>query len=203
MHKIIRFGIAIILVLGIVLLAHQPPAEAARSSVPGISAAQGRQPAQSADKNDDCEKDKKGKDKDKCKGTVKAPPGTVLIPVTGEYSVGGFCTLRVDLQDTAITLDARLITPLPDGLPDTVQKIRQGCLLTYARANEVLFELTPEFGRTTICFAALPNQQMTVYFHNTLSPDPAWVPLETTVQAGVACAPAHASGTYVATFLKP
>lgn len=201
MHRNIRLGIAIILVLSVVVLAHPRAAGAGTSLEQSLSAAEMHSPSEAAAKDDDCEKDKKGKDK--CKGTVKTPPGTVLIPVTGEYALGGFCALSVELNDPQIKLDARLLTPLPAELPDTVQEIRQGCLLTYSRSNEVISELPPESGGTTICFVALPNQQMTVYFHNTYSPDPKWVPLETTTQAGIACAPANASGTYVATFLKP
>jgi hypothetical protein len=122
--------------------------------------------------------------------------------VTGDYSVGGFCVLNVQLDDPAVTLDARLITPLPAGLPDTVQRVRQGCLLTYFQSGERIPALSPEAGSTTICFAAPPPKQATVYFHDTYAPSPEWVPLETEVKAGIACAPANASGTYVATFLK-
>lgn len=198
----IRLGIAIILFLSIVFLAYQGAAGASRSTDPSLSTKEEPRQSPAAAKDDDCDKDKKGKDR--CGGTVKPPKGSVLIPVTGEYSIGGFCTLSVELNDSDIQLDARLITPLPGELPDTVQKIRQGCLLTYSRSNEVLFELPPESGNTTICFAALPNKQMTVYFHNTYSPDSEWAPLETTALAGgIVCAPANASGTYIATFTTP
>ena len=122
--------------------------------------------------------------------------------VTGATGFVGRHLLQLLLDDPAIQLDARLITPLPAGLPDTVQRVRQGCLLTYFRSGERIAALPPDSGSTTICFAAPPPKQATVYFQDTYAPDPVWVPLETTVESGIACAPANASGTYVATFLK-
>ena len=168
--------------------------------------------------DDDCDnhrnKDKnrckdKDKDKDKCKknkkhcGSVKPPPQQILIPVTGEYSVGGFCTISIALNDPGIRLDAGLKTPLPRELPDKVQKVRQGCLLTYYNSDQRINELPADSGTTTICFAATPHKQMTVYFFNMYASNPKWVPLETTVEAGKACATGNASGVYVATFQKP
>jgi hypothetical protein len=189
MHRSLRWGIVIILVGSITFLARDGAAGAAQTLGQSRTVRGERRGSAAADKAND-------------KGTVKPPPGTVLIPVTGDYSVGGFCVLSVGLDDPAIQLDARLITPLPAGLPDTVQRVRQGCLLTYFRSGERISVLPPEDGSTTICFAAPPPKQATVYFHDTYAPDPVWVPLETTVESGIACAPANASGTYVATFLK-
>ena len=186
MHRSLRWGIAILLVCSIAFLARQQAGAAQPLGQSRTIRQDFRQAAAAASD----------------KGTVKPPPGTVLIPVTGDYSVGGFCVLNVALTDAAFQLDARLATPLPAGLPDSAQKIRQGCLLTYFRSGERALSLPAESGSTTICFAALPQKQMSVYFHNTYDADPTWVPLETTVNAGIACAPANESGTYVATFLK-
>src|SRR5688500_3176647 len=124
MNRNIRLGIAVILVLTIVFLAHQQAARAGRLPDLSFSGAEG--PGQSVDaaKED--------------KGTVKPPHGSIIIPVTGDYSVGGFCALSVELQATDIQLDALLIQPLPAELPQGVHKVRQGCLLTYSRSGEQL-----------------------------------------------------------------
>jgi hypothetical protein len=190
------------LVLGIVFVAQGQVARANQSSDPRISARDGEKQSGLPNRTDNCDKDK-NKDKDKCKGTVKPPPKEILIPVTGEYSVGGFCTLSAVLNDPKINLEAGIITPLPRDLPDKVHKVRQGCLLTYTTSNQRLDELAPASGNTTICFAATPQQQMTIYFHNFYDPNPQWVPLATTVQNGIACAAANQSGVYVATFQTP
>lgn len=189
MHRSLRWGIALILMSCITFLMRQQPADAAQPIDQSRFARQAPGQAQPAAQVNN-------------QGTVKPPPGTVLIPVTGQYSVGGFCALNVALDDPAIRLDARRITPLPPGLPDDVQNVRQGCLLTYYRSGERILALPPGSGSTRICFAALPPKEMAVYFHNTFDTDPEWVALETTVEAGIACADANASGTYIATFLK-
>jgi hypothetical protein len=167
-------------------------------------------------KDDDCDDPKnkdrarcKEKEKDKCKknpkqcGSVKPPPRRILIPVTGEYSVGGFCTLTTVLNDPSIQLDASIITPLPKDLPDPVQNVRQGCLLEYSSSNQHLDDLPPNAGSTIICFAAPPGKQLTIYFYDRYSTTPEWFALETTADVGKACAPANGSGVYVATFSKP
>jgi hypothetical protein len=149
------------------------------------------------------------KDKEKCRdhkdncGTVKPPPHHISIPETGDYSVGAFCTLSVVFNDPETSLEASVETPLPHELPDKVHKIRQGCDLDYYTSNQPSDELPSASGSATICFAAMPQQQMTVYYYDTSSPNATWVPLETTVQGGKACATSNQSGTYVATFQTP
>lgn len=202
MNRKILFWVAAILLLGIIFLAYSQRAQANRSTDESPSAEQLDRQSLAADVDDDECKDKKGKDKKKCKGTVKPPSRDIIIPVTGEYSVGGFCTLSVEFNDPTITLNATIETPLPGELPKDVQKIRQGCLLAYHLSNDPIGEL-PDGSVSTICFAAIPNQEMVLYFYDLDAPSPEWMPLETTTEAGISCAAANASGVYVATFKKP
>jgi hypothetical protein len=221
MKRILRIIILIVVLFGILGLARNQIAWAAHSPEnAGGTAVQTIGGSVSPEKGDNCDepwnknkdrcKDKdKDKDKDKCKkhredcGSVKPPPHEVVIPVTGEYSVGGFCTISLTLNDPNINLNASIKSPLPRELPDKVQKVRQGCLLTYYSSNHRLDELPSASGNATICFAASPNKQMTVYFYNLYAANPGWVALETKVEAGKACAQGNASGVYVATFQKP
>jgi hypothetical protein len=145
----------------------------------------------------------KNKNKDKCQGTVKPPPKKLLIPLTGDYSIGGFCTLSITFSDPAYSMDASVKTPLPRELPADVHKVEQGCLLTYFSSAQRIAELAASAGSATICFAALPEKQMVLYFYNIDSATPEWIPLETTVANGTACAAASKSGVYVATFMNP
>lgn len=201
MNKTIRLFFVIFIVLSVVLVAQSQVARANDSGPTSISARGHDQGSVAAARDDDCEKDKgKDKDKDKCKGSVKPPDRDILIPVTGEYSVGGFCTLSVTFNDPNVTLDASVTSPLPHDLPDDVHKIRQGCLLTYHEGAQQIDELAPASGNSTICFAAIPKEKMVVYYYDVYGPSPMWVALETTVANGIACAPANASGIYVATF---
>ena len=198
MHQRFQFAAAIILLLSILFLARNQVAEAVSEPSPSISAREQGNDSVLLAPPEEC-KDKKNKDK--CKGTIKPPPFNIIIPVTGSYSVGGFCTLSVTLNNEDIDLSATLQTPLPGDLPENVHKVAQGCLLTYNQSGQLLNELPSEAGSTTICFAAGPNQEMTVYFYNIYSDSPTWTALETTnLENGIICAPANSSGVYIATF---
>ncbi len=216
-----RIIILIAVLLGIAVLARNQVAWAANSSEQSVqslspqmdkSVLQGK--ADYCDmpwhkRTDECKDKNKDKDKDKCKkhpekcGTVKPPSRQILIPVTGEYSVGGFCTLSVTFNVPATQLDVSIRTPLSRELPDKVQKVRQGCLLTYYGDHQRIDGLPANAGNTTVCFAATPAKQMTLYFYNIYSISPEWVALETTTESGKACALGNASGVYVATFQQP
>ena len=218
MKSIFRVILIIVVLFGIIGLARNQVAWAATSSETADQSTLGQvDESVSPDKDDDCDepenKDRprckdKDKDKDKCKknpkhcGSVKPPPRRIHIAQTGDYSVGGFCTLSTVLNDPEVSLDASIVSPLPRELPDDVQKVRQGCLLEYYSSDERIDEMPTASGNTIICFAATPGKQITIYFDNKYSADPEWVALETTTDAGKACAAANASGVYVATFDK-
>jgi hypothetical protein len=216
MKKLFRVIILIVVLFGTVGLAWNHVVWAANSWETTDQAALSQiEESVSPDKDDDCDnhrnedknrcKDKE-KEKDKCKknpkhcGSVQPPPRRIVISETGEYSVGGFCTLSTVWNDPNIRLDASIMAPLPRELPEDVQKVRQGCLLDYFSTDERINELPGNSGNTTICFAATPGKSITVYFYDKYAPQLRWVALETTVDAGKACAPANVSGVYVATF---
>lgn len=218
MKRILRVIIMIVVVLGILGLAKNQLAWAATSSQETYQSALRQVEKSISLRRDDCDKDKnsdkckdkdKDKDKDKCKkhkedcGSIKPPHQQILITVTGEYSVGGFCTLSVTLNNPGIKLDASLKSPLPRDLPDKVHKIRQGCLLTYYDGDQRINELSSVAGTTTICFAAIPKERMVIYYFDIYAANPQWAALPTTVQNGIACAAGNASGVYVATFQNP
>lgn len=136
-------------------------------------------------------------------GTIKPPPQSVVITTSGVYSVGGFCTVNIEILSNTLTAQASVIHPLPRPLPKEVYAVKQGCSLIYYD-NQVPVEVLSEgMAKTTICFAALPNKKMVVYFYNSLAATPVWAMLETTVENGIACANANSSGIYVATFQNP
>jgi hypothetical protein len=201
MQRNLRFGAAIVTLLIILFLGRQQEVGAIPEPSAHLSLHSAAPASDLLVKKDDC-KDPKNKDKKRCRGTVKPPPKDVIIPVTGQYSVGGLCTLNVEWTDPAITLNATLVEPLPGELPKSLHKARQGCLLTYYRSGQVIPELEPASGTAAICFAATPAQQMLVYFYDWYSADPIWAPLPdtTALPNGIICGPANASGVYIATF---
>jgi hypothetical protein len=206
MNRIIRLGAAAVLFISIFFLAQRGVAWANQPSGPSLSARESSGNSVVPAKDDDCEKEKgnnKNKDKNKCKGSVKPPKGNLVIPVTGDYSVGGFCTLSVVVNDPDTRLEATIQTPLPRELPDDVHKVRQGCRLTFFGSNQRLAALPAALGNAVICFAATPQKTMVLYFYDLEASNPVWAPLATTVQNGIACADANKTGVYVATFKNP
>jgi hypothetical protein len=137
-------------------------------------------------------------------GTVRPPPGRILITASGTYSIGGFCTYTVQFLDPGVSVLVELERPLPRPLPDQVHAVRQGCRVTYYQNNAIINEFTPELGSSSICFAATPAQNFTNYFYTVYAPSPAWSPTtDTIVESGVACSSAGPSAVYVGTFENP
>ena len=139
-------------------------------------------------------------------GTVKPPPGEVVITESGTYSIGGFCTYTVEFIATDISVHVSLEHPLPRPLPDQVHAVRQGCRVTYYQRLEgtQIDVFTAELGTSTICFSAIPEKNAAIYFYNVYAADPVWGPADNTqVNNGVACSDAGKSGVYVETFMNP
>jgi len=205
MGKYIRIFIAIIVMLAIVILARNNAARAANPAAEsGRSSQDGAELSISPAKDKDCDKEK-GKDKDKCKGTVKPPPG-IVIPVTGggTYSVGGICTMTIAYNVSGLSDLLYLEVPVEKSssvpFPESNGKIHlPGChVLHYDQSGQLMNEMGPEDGSWTICFAAQPKKTITIYYYldNLETVAPTWIPLKTTIENGIACAPANYSAVY-------
>jgi hypothetical protein len=214
MVKILRVFIFVIILGGMIGMAQSQIVGAASPSKQADASPVQISQRLSPQNDRDCDRHRgkcrdRDKDKDKCKkhnkhcGTVKPPPWKTQIPVTGEYSVGGLCTLSVVLNDSKTTLNAELKDPLPHDLPRELQRVQQGCLLTFYSSQKRIPRLSSAAGSATICFAATPKKMMTLYFYDIYSAHPKWTSLETTVRDGKACAAGNGSGVYVATFKRP
>ncbi len=138
-------------------------------------------------------------------GTVKPPPGEVTTCQAGVYSVGGVSILNVtDLKDgyclvASLKNNGLAIGRIPDGAGSILADV------TYLRIfyqGKLVSELPTADGQSQICYAAPPGTTVQIYFLDFYGPRfgrPAqrnWVPLETTVTNGLACAPAQSSGVY-------
>jgi hypothetical protein len=189
MNQRFRIIIVVILLLSVLLLAGNQVAWAGKPSNQVSQVDNNQQQSIVADRDDNNED-----------GTVKPPPKEIVITKSGTYSVGGFCTITITLNSPDVMAVVHIERPLPRGLPDNFQRIRQGCHVTYYQSGKRLNELTPNLGSTTICFAAIPKKQMKLYFYNIHSKKPTWSPLKTTVNDGVACGAGNSSGIYVGTY---
>ncbi len=137
-------------------------------------------------------------------GSVKPPADEVRVTKSGTYAVGGVCAMIIEYKVSKLSdyiyvqhpTEANDIVPFPDNggllyLP--------GCHVVHYKDTQVKQLMTSDEGRWEICFAARPDKNMTIYFYQddlkTITPP--WVPLETTMRAGMACAPlADYSGVY-------
>jgi len=215
MGKHIRTFIAIIVMLSLAILAKSNITWAANPGAGSSQTSLGQaEQSVSLDKDKRCDKDKdkkkKDKDKDKCKdkdddgGSVKPPPG-IIIPVTGggTYSVGGICTITIEYKvpglSDVVTLEVPVEKSRSVPFPESSGIIHlPGCHVLHYQSGQIMSEMSTDDGSWTICFAARPKKTMTIYYYldNLETFIPTWVPLETTVENGIACAPAYFSGVY-------
>ncbi len=138
-------------------------------------------------------------------GTVKPPPGDVTICESGVHSVGGVSTLKVANLKPGYCIVATLkknalaVGRLPDGAGSFLADV------TFVRVfyhGKLVSELPTADGQSQICYAAPPGMTVQIYFLDFYGPrfgrpdQRNWVPLDTTVSGGLACASAQSSGTY-------
>lgn len=132
-------------------------------------------------------------------GSVRPPPDKITITHPGLYAIGGICTLQVKyftrgLSDTVEVEYANdHLTQETLTVPSDVVKgvfYFPGCHVVHYLDNEVQDQMTPEQGQWKICFAAIPDKVMTIYYYqdNMTEITPPWTALETTTKNGVACA---------------
>ena len=142
-------------------------------------------------------------------GTVKAPPPNInQITKSGSYGVGGICTLIVDYKVANLTDDFYVELPIRDDktipFPNNGDILYlPGCHVLHFELSQLQKSMSTDKGSWKICFAAQPNKTMTIYFyqslvHKDLQEDvfPSWTPLPTTMENGMACAPAQNTGVY-------
>ncbi len=186
MSKALRFIVAAILLISILLLARSELASA--GMLPGQKSG-AAVPAQS----DFALANAKGNP-----GTVKPPP-VVVPPINapGTYSAGGVCTVIVESIAQPMSLHVNLLPfSTVQDRPKETDRYRAGvCQLVFVKSGKGVTDVTPADAVVKICFAAIPNEtdKIWVYVWETKT----WTALETTVQNGLACAPATLTGRYV------
>lgn len=150
-------------------------------------------------------------------GTVIPPAPSEKITESGNYAIGGICSLIVEYKQPELSDDAHVADNLRDDkdrvdsydnnqydrFPDGQGLIYEpGChVVHYDKDKIVEWEMTPEQGSWKICFAVRPDRHNTIYYYLGDYQDQAskWVALETTTEGGMACAPAQHTGVYVPT----
>ncbi len=139
-------------------------------------------------------------------GTVKPPPRVVRTCKNGDYSVGGVSGLKVTDLKPGYCLQAFLwnhrfaFGRIPD---DAGKFLADITFLQIFHHGRLIQELPTEDGKIMICYAVPPGKQVTIYFYDfnrshfgKHTSQPSWEPLPTTVENGIACAPAQSTGAY-------
>ena len=150
-------------------------------------------------------------------GSVVVPPSSVTFTEPGTYSAGGICSLKVLYYKPYQTNEIHVADALRydfdpvagydysayDYFPEDEGLLYMpGCHVLHYQSGEVThWEKYVDQGDWEICFAAQPDKEMTIYVYlgDLENQEAAWVPLETTVEDGEACAPAFFTGVYVPT----
>ena len=153
-------------------------------------------------------------------GTIVVPPSRTLISRSGTYNVGGICSLIVLYREPGQTNDLHVADawrynhdPIDaydyerhDVFPDPEAFLFQpGCHVLHYQDGEIThWDKNETLGDWKICFAAQPGYEMTIYNYlgDMKIQEASWLPLETTVEDGEACAPAFYTGVYVPTGKK-
>jgi hypothetical protein len=142
-------------------------------------------------------------------GSVQPPPYPNVITQSGSYGMAGICNLDVYYKVDDLTDNLWPEYPVEDNLivtfPDNGDILFfPGCHVLHFEKAEVQKYMGNEKGIWTICFAAPPDKQMTIYFYESLVHidehemiTPPWTALPTTIMNGLACAPAEYTGVYV------
>ena len=147
---------------------------------------------------------------DDVSGSISPPPKSTTIGTSGTYSGGGICSFTVEYKKNNLTdqvhvqdpieqdpvdWDTNLSFPIENGL-----LYQPGCHVIHYRDGEIVrWEMSAEDdGNWTICFAARPDKEMTIYYYlgDLTEYASQWIPLETMVENGKACAPAQFTAMY-------
>lgn len=195
-NKFLRMTFAIVVVLGILLMARGQSVWAGGDNALGaaVPPAQG-EPALLAGPPGP--------------GSVKPPPRHFKACKEGLYSVGGVVTIEIRNLKPGYCIEAVLWNPRFQfrRIPDDAGKVLAHMLfLRVYHRGRLTYELPTEDGSVEACYAVPPEKQAQFYFYDFYGvrfkklthPPKTWEPLETRVDADnkTACAFTQVSGVY-------
>ena len=139
-------------------------------------------------------------------GSVKPPPRFIRTCKDGNYSIGGVTGLTVSDLKPGYCLQSFLWNHhfAFGHIPNDAGKILVDItFLQIFHHGRLIQELPATDGSITICYAVPPGKEAQIYFYDfnhhyfdKRAGRPSWDPLPTTVENGVACAPAQSTGAY-------
>jgi hypothetical protein len=141
---------------------------------------------------------------DGSRGTSKAPASDIIITESGTYAVGGVCLISATYDATGLSDTVQVAYPTKNYVQDTLTvpfgNYTNGDLLFFPGCHVVHYKnqlvqdqmntANPKDGDWRICFAAVPDKTMTIYYYsdNLTQIKAPWTALVTTTADGMACA---------------
>jgi hypothetical protein len=132
-------------------------------------------------------------------GSVLPPPPYITITGSGTYAVGGICLITARYKITGLSDTVEVEYPDKHFTEDTLTVPSEavvglfyfpGCHVVHYRDQRIKDEMTRPEGDWQICFAAIPEKIMTIYYYrdNLSDINPPWTSLVTRTENGMACA---------------
>jgi hypothetical protein len=128
-------------------------------------------------------------------GSVIPPPSKITIYNSGTYPVGGICLIKTEYYISNLMDTVEVQYPEEDTLKvptDNVDGIIHypGCHVLHFKDLKIKDVMTRQEGKWQICFAAIPEKIMTIYYYmdNDTNITPPWMPLVSTTENGMVCA---------------
>jgi hypothetical protein len=137
-------------------------------------------------------------------GTVKPPHSEITITESGTYAVGGVCLVTAKYNVTGLADTVQVEYPTKHYTADTLAVpfsdyasgnlfYFPGCHVLHYKNQKIQDQMntgSPKDGDWQICFAAIPDKTMTIYYYddNLTKISAPWTKLVTTTANGMACA---------------
>jgi hypothetical protein len=139
-------------------------------------------------------------------GTVKPPPPQIYVCAPGNYSLSAVSTVKINALAPGYCVRAYLwkhgfaIGQIPGGAGRILADVT---FVEFFYQDTFVYQYTGEPNSVQVCYSLVSGSGQIYFFDhygprfgNPHSGQPGWVPLETTVSNGIACAAAQTSGAY-------
>jgi hypothetical protein len=141
-------------------------------------------------------------------GTVLPPPANITITGSGTYAVGGVCLITASYNTTGLsdTVQVEYPTDLKNHFTEDTKTVPfndytngslfyfPGCHVVHYKNQTIQDTMnSPQDGDWQICFAAIPDKTMTIYYYlddtqKPIAQPTVWTSLVTTTAKGISCA---------------
>jgi hypothetical protein len=133
-------------------------------------------------------------------------PTRIVITGSGDYNVGGVCTLTIEFKGTSplqVKADAEI--PIPESLKVPFsgegELFRPGCHVVHVKEEKVVKEFDNADGTAKICFGANPEMKMKIYYYldTPFTTSPVFIEIASALEDNgrLICASAPYTGVYM------